>query len=332
MLAAAHVDVVGLGLNALDTIIRLPHFPAFDSKVEILSAETLLGGQVATAVVCCQRWGLRTRYAGKVGDDFAARLHREAFASEGVEAHLIEVPHCSSQCAYILVDAYSGERTILWKRDPRLDVESHELNPEWITRAKLLHIDGHPCAPAETAARWAQHAGMIVTADLDNRYHGVEALLEHVDFLMSSREFPERLLGTSNLFESLPEIVRRFRCRVAGATLGRDGALAWDGSQFHYVPAFAVSAVDTTGAGDVFHGGFAYALLQNWPLLRALEFSCAAAALNCTAAGARGGIRPLAEIERFASEAPRRSSLFSADELRERSARALARVQISRPE
>jgi len=309
------VDVVGVGLNATDTLIRVPHFPAFDSKVEFTSAEVRSGGQVASAMVACQFWGLRTRYIGKVGDDAAARLQREEFARADVEAHLIDVPHCGSQVAFILVDQATGERTILWKRDSRLTLRPDELDREWIVRARLLHVDGHDTAAAVMAARWAREARIPVTADIDNLYSAVEALLENVDHLIASRDFPARLTGDANLLKSLPAIHRRFGCRVAGVTLGRQGALAWDGVQFHYAPGYRVEAVDTTGAGDIFHGAFIYALLQGWPLGRSLEFSNAAAALDCAALGARGGIEPVARIERLMREGPRHEPAYLPKEL-----------------
>jgi sugar/nucleoside kinase (ribokinase family) len=290
--------------------------------MKILSSALLPGGQAATAAVACHRWGLRSRYVGKIGDDAAGRLQREKFAREGVQAHLIEVPNCASQLAFIIVDQSTGERTILWQRDDRLDLRPEELPQEWIRGTRLVHLDGHPCAPAAAAARWAREAGAMVTADLDNLYPEVEALLEHVDFMISSRDFPERLLGMPDLFESLPEITRRFGCRAAGATLGRDGVLAWDGAQFHYCPSFRVDAVDTTGAGDVFHAGFAYALLRGDALPVILEFSCAAAGLNCTALGARGGIRPVSEIDKLRREGVRHERLYTEGELRRESARA----------
>ena len=319
---ASQCDVLAIGLNATDTLIRVPHFPAFDSKTKILSSSLLPGGQAATAAVACHRWGLRSRYVGKIGDDAAGRLQREEFAREGVQAHLIEVPNCASQLAFIIVDESSGERTILWQRDDRLDLQPEELPREWIRGARLVHVDGHPCAPAATAARCAHEAGAMVTADLDNLYTGVEALLEGIDFMISSRDFPERLLGMADLLESLPEITRRFGCRVAGATLGRDGVLAWDGTRFHYCPAFRVDAVDTTGAGDIFHAGFAYALLRGDALPEVLEFSCAAAGLNCAAPGARGGIRPVDEIEKLRREGSRHQRLYKDEELLHASARA----------
>jgi sulfofructose kinase len=326
---ATQADIVAVGLNATDTLIRVPQFPAFDSKTKILSSSLLPGGQAATAAVACQRWGLRSRYIGKIGDDAAGRLQREEFAREGVETHLIEVPNCASQAAFIIVDQCTSERTILWQRDDRLDLRPEELPAEWILSTNLLHVDGHPSAPAAAAARWARDAGAVVTADLDNVYPEVEVLLECVDFMIGSRDFPARLLGIQDLFESLPEISRRFGCRVAGATLGRDGVLAWDRTQFHYCPAFRVDSVDTTGAGDVFHAGFAYALLRGNSLPEILEFSCAAAGLNCMALGARGGIRPVSEIEALRRDGLRRERIFDDEQLRRESVRAATRTKHS---
>ena len=304
------VDVVGVGINATDTIIRLPRFPELDSKVEILSAEVQPGGQVASAMVACQRWGLTTRYVGKVGTDEAGRLQARMFVREGIEAQVILVPSAASQVAFILVDEDSGERTILWKRDAAIALQPEDLRPEWITQARALHVDGHDTAAAATAARWARLAGIPVTADLDNVYPGVETLLPSVDYMIASRQFPERLTGEADLRNSLPLLQKRYKSRVAAATLGRDGVLAWDGMDFHYAPAFEVSVRDTTGAGDVFHGAFLYTLFQKWPLARQLDFCCAAAALNCTAAGARGRIGRLQEIEELMRSGRRYEAAF----------------------
>lgn len=304
------VDVVGVGINATDTIIRLPRFPELDSKVEILSVDVQPGGQVATAMVACQRWGLTTRYVGKVGEDDAGRLQQSLFAREGVEAEVIVVPGAASQIAYILVDEDSGERTILWKRDADIALKPEDLRTEWITQARALHVDGHDTAAAATAAHWARLAGIPVTADLDNLYPGVEALLPKVDYMIASRQFPERLTGETDLRNSLPMLQRRYKSRLTAATLGKDGVLAWDGADFHYVAGFEVSVRDTTGAGDIFHGAFLYGLLRGWPLARQLEFSCAAAALNCTAAGARGRVAKIEEIEELMKTGRRSEDAF----------------------
>ena len=171
-----------------------------------------------------------------------------------------------------------GERTVLWKRDERLTLRPEELQRDWIVTARALHVDGHDTAAATAAADWARAAGIPVIADLDELYPGVEALLKNVDYLITSRDIPGRLAGENDLRKSLPAVQSRFGGRLTAATLGEEGVLAWDGTQFHYAPAFFVQPVDTTGAGDIFHAGFIYALLQGWPLQHQLEFACAAAA------------------------------------------------------
>jgi sulfofructose kinase len=290
------VDVVGVGINATDTVIRLPRFPTLDSKVDFISSAVLPGGQVASAMVACQKWGLQTRYAGRVGDDFAGELQRKEFEKAGVEAHLEVIAGAQSQTSFILVDEPSGERTVLWNRSAEMTIRPEDIERDWVVNSRALLVDGHDTVAAATAARWAREARIPVTADLDNLYSRVEVLLENVDFLVCSKEFPARLTGEKDLLKALPAMQKRFRNRIAAATLGRDGVLAWDGERFHYCPAFIVETVDTTGAGDIFHGAFVYAQLAGWNLDEQLAFSCAAAALNSTGLGARGGIASLSEI------------------------------------
>ena len=309
MTKTSRVDVVGVGLNATDTLIPLPRYPACGSKVEFRSANVLPGGQVASAVLACQQWGLHTRYIGKLGDDGAAILHRAAFDEAGVETKIITAPRCASQQAFILVD--SGERTVLWKRDDRLALRPEDLEREWIVDARLLHIDGHDTAAATVAAGWARAAGIPVIIDLDNLYPDVEPLLENVDYLIASRDIPGRLIAECDLKRSLPALQRRYRCQLTAATLGHDGVLAWDGGQFHYAAAYRIQPVDTTGAGDIFHAGFIYGLLQGWPVQRQLDFACAAAALNCTAVGARGGIHSIERIEALMATGFRHAPAFA---------------------
>jgi sulfofructose kinase len=298
-------DVVGLGLNAFDTIIVVPHFPLAGAKLPIVQVRQCPGGQVATAMVACARWGLRTRYIGSIGDDEAGQVHQREFQAAGVEAHLLIQPGVASQFAYILVDLRTGERTILWHRDPRLAVPPSWLCRAWIERARLLHVDGHDPAAAIQAARWARAANIPVVADLDNFYPGMEDLLPLVDYLLAAEEFPARVLGPCEPERALEELRRRFGHRVVGITLGAEGAMVLSDEGLLRCPAYRVEAVDTTGAGDVFHAGFIYGLLRGWPTAGCVEFACAAAALNCTALGARGGVRPVRDILAFMAAAGR---------------------------
>lgn len=309
MTNSSKVDLVGVGLNATDTIIPLSSYPARGSKVEYRTATVLPGGQVASTVVACQHWGMRTRYVGKLGDDTAATLHREAFARAGVETQIITVSGGASPQSLILVDG-GGERTVLCRRDERLILQPSDLDRDWIVNARALHVDGHDTAAATLAAGWAREAGIPVIADLDEIYPGVEELIENIDYLIVSRDFPCRLMAESDLEKALQQMQRRYGCVLTAATLGEEGVLAWDGAHFHRTPAYAVRVVDTTGAGDIFHAGFIHGLLQGWPLDRQLDFACAAAALNCTAVGARGGIAKVEAIEDLIATGARHHDAF----------------------
>jgi sulfofructose kinase len=183
------------------------------------------------------------------------------------------------------------------------------LDRDWIINAHALHVDGYDTAAATLAAKWARAAGIPVTADLDDTYPGVEELIENIDYLIVSRDFPCRLMAEADLKTALRKMQLRYGCRLTAATLGPDGVLAWDGAEFHARPAYRVPVVDTTGAGDIFHAGFIYGMLQGWSLERQLDFSCAAAAINCMADGARGGIKSIKMIEKLMATAPRYDSI-----------------------
>jgi sulfofructose kinase len=171
----------------------------------------------------------------------------------------------------------------------------------------MLHIDGHDTAAVAHAARIAHDAGIPVTVDVDTIYHGFDRVLPYVDYLIASSEFPAQWTNEPDPFRALETIQREYGMRVAAMTLGAHGALALENGRFVYSPAFVVNCVDTTGAGDVFHGAFCYSVLQGMSLGDALDFSNAMAALNCTALGARGGISGVDEVRALMQLAPRRA-------------------------
>jgi sulfofructose kinase len=301
-------DVVGVGLNATDTLLVLPRFPAYAGKEpfeeEILSP----GGQVASALVTCARLGLRTKYIGTVGDDERGRIQMDSLIASGINLDHVQLRRgCSNQSAYILIDRATGERTVLWRRPECLRIEASEITPSQITCARLLHIDGHDTAAVEHAARIARSAGMPVTVDVDTIYHGFDRVLPYVDYLVTSSEFPGAWTNERDPFRALETIQREYGMRVAAMTLGAHGALALIEGHFVYSPGYVVNCVDTTGAGDIFHGAFCYAVLAGMAMQDALDFCNAMAALNCTALGARGGIRPVADIRALMRRAERRA-------------------------
>jgi len=301
-------DVVGVGLNATDTMLLVPHFPAYGGKVSFLSETYSPGGQVATAMVACAKLGLRTKYIGTIGDDERGRIQLESLRGSGINLdHVQQRRGCPNQSAYIVIDQATGERTVFWSRPDCLRIAPEEIAPEQITCAKLLHIDGHDTAAVEHAARIARGQGIPVTVDVDTIYPGFENVLPFVDYLIASSEFPARWTRIEDPFDALAAIEEKHGMRVAAMTLGAHGALALSEGRYFYSPGFVVDCVDTTGAGDVFHGAFCYSVLQKMPLAEALEFSNAMAALNCTGTGARGQIATAAEVRYLMARGERRS-------------------------
>lgn len=301
-------DVVGVGLNATDTMIVVPHFPAYGGKAPFTREFLSVGGQVASAVVTCARLGLRSKYIGTVGDDERGRVQLESLRDSGVNIdHVQQRLNCPNQSAYIIIDQATGERTVFWSRPDCLRISPAQIEDTQITCARLLHIDGHDTTAVEHAARIARRHGIPVTVDVDTIYSGFDRVLPLVDYLIASSEFPAHWTGIEDPFDALATLQAKFGMRVAAMTLGAQGSLALVDGGFIYSPAFVVNCVDTTGAGDVFHGAFCYSVLQKMPVAEALEFSNAMAALNCMALGARGGIATAEDARQLIAAGARRS-------------------------
>ena len=182
------------------------------------------------------------------------------------------------------------------------------MTAEKITCARLLHIDGHDTPAVSRAAEIARRHQIPVSVDVDTIYPGFERVLPNVDYLVTSSEFPSRWTNDPDPFRALAMLQDEYGMRVAAMTLGAEGSLARVDGRFLYSPGFVVDCVDTTGAGDVFHGAFCYAVIESMPVRDALEFSNAMAALNCTALGARGHIASFPEAQALMRSAERKSN------------------------
>ena len=197
------------------------------------------------------------------------------------------------------MDEATGERTVFWDRHARLGITPRELRQEAFRGARALLLDGCDVEACLTAGRWARAQGIPVVADLDTVYKKVEKLFPYIDYLIASANFLPALTGDSDPYRVLDYMAREFRMTAPGMTLGRDGALVLYKGRYHYSGGFVVETVDTTGAGDVFHGAFVYGLISEWEMQRTLDFANAMAGLNCTALGARGGISTRAKAEKL---------------------------------
>ncbi|MCA1564228.1 MAG: carbohydrate kinase family protein [Acidobacteria bacterium] len=296
-------DAVGFGLNAVDHLIVVDAYPAFDTKTRFDTHVQAAGGQTASTMVGLKRLGLRTAYAGRFGADAEGRFGLETLRAEGVDLEFAQtIEGARNQIAFIVIDARTGERTILWDRDARLAYATGDAPAGFAARGRVLHLDAHDPPACARLAREARAAGTIVSADIDNIYEGLPELLPLIDVLISSSEFPRRLTGISDERAALTELKTRLhRTAVVGMTLGVRGAALYHEGAFIECTAFPVpgGCRDTTGAGDAFHAGFLYGLLQGEEIESCLTHGCAVAALKCRDLGARAALPTAHELNQF---------------------------------
>jgi sugar/nucleoside kinase (ribokinase family) len=294
-------DVLGIGQCSLDRVAFVDGPPPLPEAPDPPEALELPGGMVATAVLACARLGLRTAYAGAVGDDAAAAAVIEPLRRAGVDVSGVHaIPGARTRGAVIYVERKSGERHVRARRDPRLVLPPEAADAAAVASAGVLHLDAEHPEAALRAARRARAAGVAVMLDLDAPGPGVEELLAAADFPIVSRRFAEWISGSGSAAEGLAQLLAR-GARLAVATLGAEGAI----SRARGDPApvrsagFRVEARDTTGAGDVFHAAFAFGLLRGLGRTAALRTANAAAAMSCRAIGAQGGLPDRAALESF---------------------------------
>ncbi|HEX5966095.1 MAG TPA: PfkB family carbohydrate kinase [Pyrinomonadaceae bacterium] len=295
-------DAVGFGLNAVDHLIVVPQYPAFDTKIRLLEHKQSAGGQTATAMVSLQRLGLKTAYAGRFGSDAEGHFGLATLKDDGVDVDFAQVVDgAKNQIAFITIDARNGERTIVWDRDDRLAYLPHEAPVEFGPMGRVLHLDAHDPPACLRLARAARDAGTIVSADIDNIYEGLPELLPFIDIMIGSKEFPHRVTGIADQRESLVELNKRYGCAITGMTLGTAGAIVYCNGEFVESPAFEApgGCKDTTGAGDAFHGGFLFGLLRGEDIETSLRFGNAVAAMKCSALGARTALPTEAQLRTF---------------------------------
>lgn len=304
--------MVGLGLNSVDLIAVVAEYPARNSKQPLQRFARLPGGETATAMAVCARLGWRAAYVGSFGSDDLGALSRDSLTVEGIDiSGSRTVGGATNQFAVVLVDARSGDRTVLWDRDPALAMRPADVPRDVITAGRILLVDYHETAAATQAASYAREVGMATVIDVERVRPGIAELLKYIDAIIAAEGFPQELTGYGTAGRALEAMAREFNAPLVCVTLGAEGSLAWCGGQEIRTPAFRLDCVDSTGAGDAFRGGFAAACLRAVAAAAAavsvedvLAYANAVAALNCRALGARGGIPTRDEVERLLMAPP----------------------------
>jgi sugar/nucleoside kinase (ribokinase family) len=295
----AAFDVLGIGENSLDEVYRLPSFPqpgTATAKMQVRERLRLPGGQVATAMSACATWGLRTAYLGVFGDDEHGQMIRTALTQRGVDVSSAPVRAGANRHAAILVDERSGDRVVLWDREPAMALRPEDVLPAFVAGARLVHVDDTNVAVALRASRLAREAGALVTTDIESTDAAIAELMPSVSVAIFASHVPQVLTGETDPARALRALRQRHEAMLC-VTRGEHGSMLLDGDCLYEAPAFPVTAVDTTGAGDIFRAGMMYALLRGEQPEMLLRWGNAAAALACTRRGAMDSVPSLEQVQ-----------------------------------
>ncbi|MDH5201931.1 MAG: sugar kinase [Nitrospirota bacterium] len=293
--------VTGIGQCSLDYLALVDSFPEADTKNEVLQWEEQGGGPVATALVALSRLGIKCRFHGIIGDDLAGEKIRKSLIDEHVDVKgLLKRDSVSSQFAFIIIEN-SGKRTIFWKRPSGDELRPEELGVDFLKHCNFLLLDGLMKDSSLYAAKKAKSMNIPVMLDAGRVREGMLDIAKFCDYVVASEEFAKDLGWSEN-----PEIfwkkLKKLRLNIVTITLGSRGSITFLKDKYFYIPAFRVETVDTTGAGDVFHGGYIFGILQGWNIMHTVRFASALAAMKCTKVGGRSGIPSLNEVLKYLEE------------------------------
>ncbi len=311
-------DCIGFGMNAVDYLSILDPYPGLDEKVEVTESSVQGGGPIPTAMATLARLGSKVAYIGKIGDDPEGRFVRAELEKEGVNTHYLIVDRASKTSrAFIWVDRETGKRTVALDKTKSNRIKTSELEFTNSSSTRFLHLDAREPEVDVFLAKWAKKSGAKISLDVGSLRSGAESVFPFVDHLIVSKRFACGFTNLSDPFSACRELLEGgFQTVVVtigekGCVCGSPRGFATSGSAresktseggaeaiFHS-PGFPVKVVDTTGAGDVFHGAFIYGLLKEWNLKKTAQFACATAAMKCRKLGGRAGIPNLAEVISF---------------------------------
>ncbi len=300
------MHVVGIGQCALDYLFVVEHFPVPDTKNEVIEWTVCGGGPVATALVSLSRLGIITSFYGVAGNDESGKKIEDSLVRESVDVRgLIKRRGTNSQTAFIAVEKGSGRRTIFWKRPSGRPLNPEEIPEDFLRNADFLLLDGLMAEASIYAAKKARDMHIPVMLDAGRVREGMMELASMSDYVVAADEFGKDLLQENNPSvnsavyqpEDALRHMKSFGSKACTITCGEKGSLTLSGDEIFHTPAFKVDVVDTTGAGDVFHGGYIYGLLQKWGIRDVVRFATAFASLKCRKLGGRAGIPSLKEVE-----------------------------------
>jgi sugar/nucleoside kinase (ribokinase family) len=290
--------IIGIGYCGMDYLCIVPRVP-HDDKVEIVDSLIQGGGPAVTAVVAAARLGAEAAFCGVVGDDERGGQILRGLKDEGIRITGVKIrKKAESPAGFCWIDQQSGKRSIAWTRGNARPLAPNEISADLIRSSDLLHLDGHQTRAVLSAAKTARRKGVTVSIDAGTLVPGIEEVLALSEIIIASAHFAMRFTGLRSPSAAARKLFFP-GCRFAGVTLGKRGSVGFDGKRVFRCPPYEVPAViDTTGAGDTYHGAFAFAAAQCRPWEQCMRFATVVAALKCTRLGGRTGIPNLRTAER----------------------------------
>ena len=286
-----HADVIGIGLAVLDHLMLVSDFPSGEGVFSATQYETQGGGMVATALVAAQKLGASTEFWGRVGDDEVGHALLKELKSYNVNISQVHmVPQGRTGVCFVMVKADSGERAFVVSAQKNLYVDLKALNLDRIRRSKAVLIDATWIEAAQKAAHFARSHGVPVVADVHDPSQPSLELLGLADYAIIPRHLADVLTGNKGDYSRALHELKARGAKVPIVTLGEDGCTYLYREKIFKLPAFRVKTVDTTGAGDCFHGAFCFGLAHGFAAPEAIGFASAVAAMSCTKLGGRAGI------------------------------------------
>ena len=293
------VKIAGIGYCGMDYLCIVPRIP-LDDKVEIIESLVQGGGPSATAVVAASRLGAETAFYGAIGDDERGKQIIKAFEKEGVDVSRMKISEgAESPAAYSWVDNTTGKRSIAWTHGSAIPLSAADVTADQLKDVDVLHLDGHQTRGAIAAAELARSCGTLVSLDAGTIVPGIEDLLELSDIVIASEKFAEAFTGDSCAKSAVEKLFFGSR-KFAGVTVGKNGSVGFDGENFLECPPYQVDkVVDTTGAGDVYHGAFAVAAAHGRSWQECMRCATITAALKCTELGGRTAIPDFETVDKL---------------------------------
>src|SRR5579875_1381670 len=286
----SRLDIIGIGQVCVDYLGRVHYYPDVEGRVELEEATIRSGGPTATALLVLARFGMNAAIVGKVGDDYFGEMAIQDLKKEGIDtSFLIREKGKRTQISFIPIEKEGGRRTVFWSRGTITPIRRGDIKKKLIAQSRAIHFDELFVEAVVEAAQIANKSGILVSMDAGNYEYGIEELKGKVDLFIASESFMREYTGEDNPQKGINKL-KEFGAKVTTVTLGSKGSVTIYNNELINIPAYPVRAIDTTGAGDVFHGAFLYGWLNSWDIRQTLRFASAAAAMNCLSLGAHGGI------------------------------------------